>query len=75
MALNDKINNSAEKGLGSAKEQAGKVLNDPHLEQEGRTDQVQAEAKQAGEKIKDAASDLGENLKNAAQKLKGGFTK
>lgn len=75
MALNDKINNSAEKGLGAAKEQAGKILNDPHLEQEGRTDQVAAEAKQAGEKIQDAASGLGENIKDAAQKVRDSFSK
>ncbi|MHA7303712.1 CsbD family protein [Arthrobacter sp. TMN-49] len=63
MGLNEKIGNSAEKGLGSAKEKAGKVLGNPDLEQEGRLDQASAESKQAGE-----------NIKDAAQKLKDGFT-
>ncbi len=75
MGLNDKINNSAEKGLGSAKEEAGKLLGDQDMENEGRAEQVSAEAKQAGEKIKDAAAEVGGNIKNAAQKIKDGFTK
>lgn len=75
MAVHDKLNNSAEKDLGSAKEEAGKALGDRDLEQEGRADQISAEAKQAGEKIKDAAADGGENIKNVARKLKAGFTK
>lgn len=64
MGLNEKVNNSAEKGLGAAKEAAGKLLDDRDREHEGRVDQVSAETKQAGAKIKDAA-----------EKLKDGFTK
>lgn len=64
MGLNEKISNSAEKGLGAAKEKAGKVLGKPDLEQEGRVDQASAETKQAGEKVKDAA-----------QKVKDSFNK
>ncbi len=75
MGLNDKISNSTEKGFGSAKEEAGKLLGDSQLEQEGRADQVSAEAKQAGEKMKDAAAEVGGNIKNAARKLKDGFKK
>lgn len=55
MGPGDKISNSAEKGLGSVKEQAGKLLDNQKLEHEGRVDQVTADAKQAGEKVKDAA--------------------
>ncbi|PYI69709.1 CsbD family protein [Arthrobacter livingstonensis] len=75
MGLNDKIGNSAEKGLGSAKEEAGKLVGNDELIHEGQREQASAEAKQAGEKIKDAAAEAGFNIKNAAQKLKDGFTK
>lgn len=75
MGLNDKISNSTEKGLGQAKEEAGKLLNDEELQHEGRADQASAGVKQAGEKIKDAVSEAGDNIKSAAQKLKDGFTK
>ncbi|POH61204.1 CsbD family protein [Arthrobacter glacialis] len=75
MGLNEKISNSAEKGLGAAKEKAGHVLGNPDLEQEGRVDQASASTKQAGEKIKDAAGEVGGDIKSAAQKLKDGFNK
>ncbi|MEO6531014.1 MAG: CsbD family protein [Specibacter sp.] len=75
MGLNEKIGNSAEKGLGAAKEKAGQMLGNPDLEREGRVDQATAETKQAGEKLKDAAGEAGGNIKNAAQKLKDGFSK
>ncbi|SEE84480.1 CsbD-like [Arthrobacter alpinus] len=64
MGLTDKISNNTEKGLGSAKETAGKLLNNPELEQEGRTDQASASAKQAGEKVKDAAKDIKDGFTN-----------
>lgn len=75
MGLNDKISNGAEKGLGQAKEEAGKLTGNEELAHEGQRDQASAEAKQAGEKLKDAAAEAGENIKNAAQKLKDGFTR
>ncbi|MGO2541300.1 MAG: CsbD family protein [Specibacter sp.] len=64
MGLTDKISNAAEKGLGSAKETAGKLLDKPGLEQEGRTDQAAASAKQAGEKVKDAGKDIKNGFTN-----------
>ncbi len=64
MGLSDKISNTAEKGLGSAKEKAGKLLDNPELEQEGRADQASASAKQAGEKVKDAAKDIKDGFTN-----------
>lgn len=71
MGLNEKISNSAEKGLGAAKEKVGQVLGNPDLAREGRVDQATAETKQAGEKVKDAAGEAGANIKNAARKLTG----
>jgi len=75
MGFNDKISNSAEKGLGQAKEEAGKLTGDEELVHEGQREQAAAGAKQAGEKLKDAATGAGENIKDAARKLKDGFTK
>lgn len=54
MGLDDKIENAGEKAGGSAKEAAGKATGDERLEAEGKGDQVKADVKQAGEKIKDA---------------------
>lgn len=50
----DKIKNKAEEVKGSAKEAVGKATDDSELEGEGKVDQVKADFKQAGEKIKDA---------------------
>ena len=54
MGLDDKIKNKASEVVGEAKEQAGKASNDRDLEAEGKTDQIKANLKQAGEKVKDA---------------------
>ena len=53
MGLEDKLNNAAQDLQGKAKEAAGKVTDDESLQNEGRGDQASADAKQAGEKIKD----------------------
>ena len=57
MSLGDKIKHAAEEGLGKAKEVAGKVTNNEELEAEGKADQAKADAKQAGDSVKDAAKD------------------
>jgi uncharacterized protein YjbJ (UPF0337 family) len=54
MGLGDKIDNTAEKLGGKGKEAAGKATDDRSLEAEGKGDQVKADLKQAGEKVKDA---------------------
>ncbi len=54
MGLDDKISNKAEELKGSAKETTGKATDDEQLEAEGKGDQMGANLKQAGEKIKDA---------------------
>ena len=53
MGLGDKIENAKEDLQGKAKEATGKVTDDERLQNEGRGDQASADAKQAGEKIKD----------------------
>ena len=53
MGLDDKLKNAGQDASGKAKEAAGKAKGDEGLEAEGRGDQTAADAKQAGEKIKD----------------------
>jgi len=54
MSGSDKIDNAAQDAAGKAKEAVGKVTDDEKLEAEGKGDQVKADIKQAGEKVKDA---------------------
>jgi uncharacterized protein YjbJ (UPF0337 family) len=54
MGADDKARNIAEDVTGKAKEGAGKLTDDERLEAEGKADQVSADFKQAGEKVKDA---------------------
>ncbi|HZJ06392.1 MAG TPA: CsbD family protein [Nocardioidaceae bacterium] len=51
---NDKMKNKGEGALGKGKEKLGSATNDKSLENEGRKDQSKSDAKQAGEKVKDA---------------------
>jgi uncharacterized protein YjbJ (UPF0337 family) len=53
MGADDKARNMAEDAGGKAKEAAGKMTDDERLEAEGKADQVSADVKQTGEKIKD----------------------
>ena len=54
MGLGDKIHNAAEKLSGKGKQSAGQATGDDRLKAEGKGDQVKADLKQAGEKVKDA---------------------
>ena len=63
MGITDKVKNEAEKLIGRGKEALGDVKDDPELQAEGRADQTEAEAKNAGEHVKDAASDATESVK------------
>ena len=57
MGLDDKIKNAAEEAGGHIKEGLGKVTDNPDLEAEGKVDQADANVRQAGENVKDAARD------------------
>jgi uncharacterized protein YjbJ (UPF0337 family) len=50
----DKARDKAQAAKGKVKKGAGKVLDDPYMEGEGKADQVKGNLKQAGEKVKDA---------------------
>jgi uncharacterized protein YjbJ (UPF0337 family) len=53
MAAADKVNNSADRAKGKAKEVVGKATGDDALRDKGKDDQSVAKLKQAGEKVKD----------------------
>lgn len=57
MATEKKLRNAAEKAHGAAKEAAGKAMDDPVVEAEGRGKKVKGDLKQAAEKVKDAVKD------------------
>jgi uncharacterized protein YjbJ (UPF0337 family) len=57
MGLTDKLDNTKDQAAGKAKEATGKVTDNERLEAEGRSDQAEADLKQAGEKVKDAFKD------------------
>jgi uncharacterized protein YjbJ (UPF0337 family) len=54
MSDTDKAKNKIEELGGKAKEAVGKITGDESTEHEGKGDQVEANLKDAGEKIKDA---------------------
>jgi len=54
MSAGDKISNAAEDVKGKVKEGAGKATGDDKLEAEGKSDQVKADLKKAGENVKDS---------------------
>jgi len=54
VGLDDKIKNDATDAKGKAKEAAGKATDDERMEAEGKGDQISADVKGAGEKVKDA---------------------
>jgi uncharacterized protein YjbJ (UPF0337 family) len=58
MGTGDKTSNKAEQLKGKSKEVAGKVTGNERLAAEGKVDQVKANLKQAGEKVKDAAKNI-----------------
>jgi uncharacterized protein YjbJ (UPF0337 family) len=53
MSAADKFQNASESALGSAKEKVGDATGNEDLQAEGQVDKSTADAKQAGEKIKD----------------------
>jgi len=54
MSATDKAKDKAQAAKGKVKKSAGKAIDDPYLEGEGKADQAKGDLKQAGEKVKDA---------------------
>ncbi len=57
MGYDDKARNEAEELKGKVKEEYGDLTDDERMEAEGKGEQVKANLKQAGEKVKDAFRD------------------
>jgi uncharacterized protein YjbJ (UPF0337 family) len=62
MSFGDKVEHKTEEAKGQAKESWGTATGDPDLRAEGRADQDEANVKQAGDKVKDAAHDVKDAL-------------
>lgn len=57
MGMDDKIKNAAAESVGRVKEGVGAATDNKDLENEGKVDRAKADARQAGEKVKDAVRD------------------
>jgi uncharacterized protein YjbJ (UPF0337 family) len=53
MSATDKFKNATDSAMGSAKEKVGDATGNEDLQAEGQVDKTTADAKQAGEKVKD----------------------
>ena len=58
MSMGDKIKHAGEEAVGKTKEVAGKLTGNEDLEARGQAEQAEADAKQAGDKVADAAKDV-----------------
>jgi uncharacterized protein YjbJ (UPF0337 family) len=65
MSLTDKAKNTVDDATGVAKGKIGRAAGDEDLEGRGQADQPEANAKQAGEHVKDAARDAKETIDKA----------
>ncbi len=54
MSATDKIKNAAAGAKGKVKQSAGKVTDNDRVQAQGRSEQAGADAKKAGENVKDA---------------------
>jgi uncharacterized protein YjbJ (UPF0337 family) len=57
MSFGDKLQNKAQEMKGAAKEKVGDATDNERLQAEGAADRTEAQARQAGEHIKDAGRD------------------
>ncbi|HEX3223074.1 MAG TPA: CsbD family protein [Nocardioides sp.] len=64
MGLDDKIQNEATDAKGKVKESAGSATGNESLESEGRADQGEAKAKEAGRHVKVAAQNVKDTFKS-----------
>jgi len=63
VGLDDKAQHQATDAKGKAKEAAGAVTGNEDLKAEGKDDQGQAKAKEAGRHVKEAAKDAKDTIK------------
>jgi uncharacterized protein YjbJ (UPF0337 family) len=60
--MKDKLSNKLQHFKGKGKETVGSAVGNPNLKDEGKADQTKAGLKDAGESVKDAASDVKDSL-------------
>jgi uncharacterized protein YjbJ (UPF0337 family) len=70
MGLGDKIKNAADEAAGKVKEEWGDLTDNEKLEAEGKAQQAAANARQAGEEVKDAAGNAADDVKDAVNNIK-----
>jgi uncharacterized protein YjbJ (UPF0337 family) len=70
MGTDDKIRNKMDEKKGEAKEWVGEHTDNDRLATKGRGEQRGANARQAGEHVKDAARDARDRLGDAAEDVK-----
>lgn len=58
MSFIDKAKHKAEEVVGEVKEKIGELTGNEELAAEGKKDQLSGNVKQAGDSVKDAASDI-----------------
>jgi uncharacterized protein YjbJ (UPF0337 family) len=66
MGIGDKAENEAEELAGKAKAGVGDATDNRDLEAEGRMQESKADAKQAGENMKDTGDDVADALRSAS---------
>ena len=63
MGADDKVGNAADRLAGRGKEALGAATDNEQLRDEGRGQQTEADVKDAGERVKDAADKVGDAFK------------
>ena len=63
MGMKDKFANKLQDLRGKGKQEIGSFLGNKHLENEGKVEQTKSGLKDAGESVKDAASNAADALK------------
>ncbi|MFL6129934.1 MAG: CsbD family protein [Mycobacteriales bacterium] len=63
MGLDDRLDNAKDRVAGRGKEAVGAATDDEELRAEGRGQQTEADVKDAGDKVKDAAGDVKDAFK------------
>ncbi|WP_326556199.1 CsbD family protein [Micromonospora sp. NBC_01796] len=64
MSVGDKIKHKAEEVTGTVKEKVGDATDNERLQAEGAAQRTEAQMKQAGDHVKDAAHDTRDALRN-----------
>ena len=64
VGLDDKVQHQAQDAKGKAKEATGAATGNDKMKAEGKDDQGQAKAKEAGRHVKEAASDVKDTFKS-----------